>query len=154
MKIFITGATGFLGKHLVPKLDFCDSIRCLVRKSSDISSIKLKNVEFCYGDINDINSLNQAMKDVDIVIHMAASIFAKNKEDQYKINVEGTKNIVELCKKNKIKKLIYISTVSVVYGEEYPNQGYILTKKEGEEVVLNSNLIGKRLLTASPSFLS
>ena len=65
MKILVTGATGFLGKHLVPKLDFCEKIVCLVRKTSDISSINLKNVEFSYGDVTDKDSLDKAMKDID-----------------------------------------------------------------------------------------
>ncbi len=140
MKILVTGGTGFLGKHLITKLDFCESVHCLVRKTSNISNIKLKNIEFYYGNINDITSLDKAMKGVDIVVHMAAIVFAKKNEDQYKINVQGTQNVVDLCKKNKIKKLVYISSVVVVYGKEYSNQGYIITKREAEDIVLKAKL--------------
>lgn len=136
MKILITGATGFIGKHLIPELGFCE-VRCLVRKTSDVSW--LKNVELFYGDIVDVNSLDEAMKGIDIVIHMAAVVFEK-KEIQDRINVEGTKNVVEACRKNKIKKLIYLSSVAVVYGKETSNYNYSFTKKKAEELVLNAKL--------------
>lgn len=139
MRVLITGATGFLGKHLVPKLDFCD-VRCLVRRTSDISSIKLKNIEFFYGDITNKDSLDKAMKGIDIVIHMAASVWEKDKEKQYKINVDGTRNVIDVCRKNKIKKIIYLSTVAVIFGKEDSNYNYSFTKRKAEQIVLKAKL--------------
>lgn len=139
MNLLITGATGFLGANLIPKLGFCDKVICLVRETSNISSLKHKNVEFIYGNVTDRQSLDKAMKGMDVVVHMAAVIFAKTPEEQRRVNVEGTKNVIELCKKNKMKKLVYTSSVAVLYGKDRSNYGYSSTKKEAEDLVLKAH---------------
>jgi len=139
MKVLVTGATGFLGKHLVPRLNFCESVRCLVRKTSNLDPIKAKNVKFCYGDVSNKESIDSAIQGADAVIHIAAVVFAKDKEEQYNVNVIGTQNVVDLCKKYGIK-LIYLSSVAVLYGKEHSNYGYSRTKKLAEEIVLKAEI--------------
>lgn len=140
ISVLVTGATGFLGRHLIPELGFCESIHCLVRKTSNVSSIQNKNVEFFYGDITDKATLQKAMQGVDTVIHMAAECNSKKTDLMYSANVEGTKRIVEVCKALSINKLIYLSSVAVVFEDKCSHDKYCSTKKQAEEIVLNSQL--------------
>ena len=105
--ILITGSTGFLGKHLIKVLDK-KNIKCLVRKDSNVNH--LKDIELVYGDITDANSLDKSLKGVKEVIHLAAST-----HDQslfHIVNVNGTKNLLEACKKNSVKRFIFISSMA------------------------------------------
>lgn len=113
--VFVTGGTGFLGSRLIDSLvNEGYFVKALVRKQSNIKNLERPKVEIYYGDVADLNSLISALKDVDFVVHAAADTKGNNEESEL-ITIQGTKNILELCKKNKIKKLIYISSCSV-YG--------------------------------------
>ena len=125
MKIIVTGGAGFIGKHL---------IEFLITKKNDItifdnfsnskeeSIIYLKNqgVKIIKGDITKIQDINNAVKDQDIVIHLAAKISVEESIESpsktFQTNVEGTKNLLVACEKNNIKKII-ISSSAAVYGE-------------------------------------
>lgn len=138
MKLLVTGGTGFVGLNLIPRLDFCEKVLCVVRKTSKVPILRQKNVEFQSAGLDDKKALEKAMKGVDVVVHMAALIFSKNIEEQRKVNVEGTRNIIEACKKAKVKKLVYVSSVAVLYGKDRSNYGYSLTKKEAEGIVMEA----------------
>ncbi|MDP2924460.1 MAG: NAD-dependent epimerase/dehydratase family protein [Candidatus Omnitrophota bacterium] len=121
-KVVITGANGFLGSHIV-KLFSNNGLRitCLVRKDSNLEAIKKFNVEFTYGDIRDQQTLLDAFKGHDFVIHNAA--YAKDWGDYktfYQTNVEGTLNVLNVCVTNGIKDVIITGT-NAVYGEEHSN---------------------------------
>ena len=125
MKIIITGGAGFIGKHLV---------ELLIKKENDItifdnfsnskeeSVMYLKNLgaKIVKGDIRKIGEINNAIKDHDIVIHLAAKISVeesiKSPSETFQTNVEGTKNVLIACEKNQIKKIIVASSAAV-YGE-------------------------------------
>ncbi|WP_449587078.1 NAD-dependent epimerase/dehydratase family protein [Niabella ginsengisoli] len=76
----------------------------------------LQKVEWVEGDILDVVSLADAMQDVDTVIHSAAivSFSKKDRPKMYKVNVEGTKNVVNIALESKIKRLVYISSVAAI----------------------------------------
>lgn len=118
-KVIITGANGFIGSHIV-KL-FCNSgikVSCLVRKDSNVESIKDFYVELKYGDIRDPQSLVDTFRGFDFVIHNAA--YAKDWGDYkifYQTNVEGMLNVLNACVVNGIKDVIMTGT-NAVYGEE------------------------------------
>lgn len=118
----ITGATGFIGSHLV---DFLvqrgRNIRCLVRRTSgNVEYLKSLGVELVYGDILDKESLRRAVRNVNVVYHLAAKvrpskIIEKLKEDSnlyLKVNLIGTKNLIEFCLNNGIQKFIYFSSIA------------------------------------------
>ncbi|TYQ14564.1 UNVERIFIED_CONTAM: nucleoside-diphosphate-sugar epimerase [Acetivibrio alkalicellulosi] len=117
--VLITGATGFIGSHIVEA--FCKKgIKpgCLVRKDSSLHNIKGLSVKIEYGDIEDIYSLKEILKNYNFVIHVAA--LSKDwgaYEKFYNVNVEGTLNVLKACKENNIKDIIITSSISV-YGEE------------------------------------
>jgi uncharacterized protein YbjT (DUF2867 family) len=75
MNILITGATGFIGRHLTDALSKVHSVRCLVRKSSDISVLRDFNANIVYGDLLVKDSLGPALDGIDLVYHLE---FAEN----------------------------------------------------------------------------
>ena len=113
--ILITGGSGFIGLHISQYL----------KKDYDITVYDIKNpgdndIEFILGDINDGKKLLQACHGIDIVIHLAAVVGVKNTEDDpittLNTNIIGTKNVLEACARNNVKKVILASS-SEVYGE-------------------------------------
>ena len=129
MEILITGGAGFIGRHLVKLLlekgeqvTIFDSFSNSTKKQ--ISSIIKKGVKVIEGDIRNLSSINEATKNKDIVVHLAAKISVvdsiNNPAETFEVNVDGTKNILSACKKNNIKKLIVASSAAV-YGESSPN---------------------------------
>lgn len=110
MLILITGATGSIGKKLTDKLRNSGCrLRILARKI-DAGNISGGNIECAKGSLEDIKSLNEAASGADIAIHLAG-ITHTNKEALYfKINTEGTENLINACQNNGVKKFIYISS--------------------------------------------
>lgn len=122
-KIFVTGSTGFIGSHLVKRLaKDGNSIVVLVRKESSArfidNYINRYNIEIKKGDITNLEETTNAMKNCTIVFHNAALTTDWGKrEDFYKINVEGTENVLKAARINKIKFFILTSSTAVL-GEE------------------------------------
>ena len=127
MKTLITGASGFIGKHLVRTLvEQGRDVRCLVRKTSDTQYLNDLGVEFFYGELLEKDSLKDIVKDVNIVYHLAGQIHSKYSKDFYKVNFDGTKNLVEECLTKKIDKFIFLSSIAAVG----PNQRHDVLMNE------------------------
>ena len=87
MKTLVTGASGFIGKHLVRTLVEHDrDVRCLVRETSNTQYLDNLGVELFCGDLLDKDSLKDIAKDVGIVYHLAGLIHSKYSRDFYKVN--------------------------------------------------------------------
>ena len=112
--ILVTGANGFIGSNLVKRLvDEGNMVRGLVRKTSDLNFLKDVNVELMLGDINDIPSLEIAVRGIDKVYHVAGLAADWGPYNMFeKINYHGTVNVAKTSEKYGVKKLIYISTVA------------------------------------------
>ncbi|MDO8620951.1 MAG: NAD(P)-dependent oxidoreductase [Candidatus Levybacteria bacterium] len=115
MKILITGGAGFLGLHLASffskknhRLTLLD-----IQKFDESEYAKSYRIEVC--DVRNKSKLTSLIKDQDIVIHAAAALPLWKKEDIYTTNIDGTRNILELAKKHKVKRVIYVSSTAV-YG--------------------------------------
>jgi len=119
-KVLVTGGTGFIGayiiKELVDKGYHVRAIRRSIKLPFFISPGILNKVEWVTGDVLDVISLNEAMQDVDAVIHSAAVVSFDKKEraQMYNTNVDGTANVVNLSLENGIKKLVHISSISAL----------------------------------------
>jgi nucleoside-diphosphate-sugar epimerase len=136
--VFVTGATGFLGAHLVcALLQKGYSIKALKRPQSAMNEfdfisglyfgqereLGVKNLEWVIGDINDYDSLEDNIETGQLVYHCAAlvSFSQADKALLFKTNVKGTENIVNACLEKKCGKLIYVSSTAAV-GRAAPSQ--------------------------------
>lgn len=116
-KIFIvTGANGFLGNNIIRQLPKDSQIRALVLPNDTLHSLEGLNCKIYKGDVTKIDTLNEIF-DVEenselYIIHCAAIVYIKTKYDPlvYNVNVNGTKNIIDIALK-KNAKLIYVNTV-------------------------------------------
>ncbi|MBN1405018.1 MAG: SDR family NAD(P)-dependent oxidoreductase, partial [Candidatus Omnitrophica bacterium] len=156
-KVLVTGSEGFIGSHLVETLVSagCD-VRAFVLYNSfnswgwldSFDKTILKKIEIFTGDIRDPNGVRAAMKDVDVVFHLAALIgipFSYNSPDCYvDTNVKGTLNILQAAMAQNVEKILVTST-SEVYGtakyapidEAHPLQGqspYSATKIAADKI--------------------
>ena len=118
-KILITGGNGFIGSHIVETFLKKDhEITCIVRKSSDLKNLKNLEVKIVYGDVSDKGSIFSYFEDVDFVVHNASLVKDWGEwENFYNTNVQGTLNVLELCKENDILDILMTGTISS-YGEE------------------------------------
>lgn len=152
MKALVTGAGGFLGGAITRQLlARGDKVNTFQRGSYPaLTRIGARQYQ---GDLTDPDSLSQAMSDCDVVFHVAAKVGVWGKyQDFYKINVEGTKNIIEQCRKNNVPNLVYTCSPSVVFtghddegineSAPYPYRylsHYPKTKAIAEKLVLKAN---------------
>ncbi len=152
MKALVTGANGFLGLYLVELLlNRGHAVRVMTRNPSP--SLSHLHVEHCHGDIRDFQACLTATSGVDVVFHTAAisGIWGKWKLF-YDTNTVGTRNIVEGCQRNEIRKLVYTSSPSVTFDGQhqinvdetvaYPEKWlchYPHTKALAEQHVLGAN---------------
>lgn len=114
-RVLVTGATGFLGAALVQRL--CREgfeVRALARKLSRVDRLEKLPVEIVYGDVGSVESLEQAFEGVGMVVHAAADTSGREVESR-RSTIAGTRNVLDLCRRNTVAKLVHISSCSV-YG--------------------------------------
>lgn len=116
MKCFVTGATGFIGSRLVEKLSAeGHEVYCLIRSSKNFDSLRGEHTHPVFGDLDNSTALLQGCRDCDVVYHLAAYAkpWSKKENLPYRINVQGTINILEASLKNSVKKFIFTSSAAV-----------------------------------------
>lgn len=122
MAVLITGGKGFVGRQLVERL-----------KGAGHSVVLFE------GDIKDKNSvLNFTVKNqITAVVHLAAKIGGRDKEETRRVNVDGTSNIVEFCRKFDVPRLIFLSSIKVLSSGSDP---YVDSKRAAEKIITDSNV--------------
>ena len=140
----ITGGAGFLGINLT---------RFLVKKGHKVIVLDLapfdytdliRKVEVVNGDIRNYNLLEQAMKDVDIVVHTAAALPLYKKEDIFSTDIKGTRNVLQAAFDNKVKRVIHISSTAV-YGIPNHHPLYETDKLEGVGPYGKAKILAERV---------
>ena len=151
MKIFVTGATGFIGTHLVDRLSETDhKLYCLARKTSQLQHLQATEATIIMGDITDKESLVKGMQGCDWLVHLASSFefWVPDQRIYHVTNVDGVRNVMESALEIGIQKVIHVSTAAV-YGNaswpiteespfgSYRPSRYAQTKFEGDMIAWN-----------------
>ena len=156
MSALVTGATGFIGSHLVPRLlEKGCKVRCLVREASALEKLDGLDVEFFPGNLSDPRSLGRAVRGVDYVFHLAGLTKTRKSHEFYDVNARGTENLVEAAVRENpgLKKFVYVSSHAAAgpsfnggplteEKEPHPVSDYGRSKLMGEKAVLGrSNIL-------------
>ncbi len=166
MKIFLTGATGYIGNQLAITLaNEGNDVTALVRSPEKQNSLHHPNIRLVTGDITNYEALYNAMKDASQVYHVAgyARLWAPDSSIFYAVNVDGTKNVLKAAKELGIKKMVHTSSTAV-FGptgflpatEESPriapfDNDYDLSKHLAEKEVIKAAMDGLEVSIVSPS---
>jgi nucleoside-diphosphate-sugar epimerase len=149
----VTGATGSLGPELVRQLASTGyAVRIIARHAPD-PGVYPKDCEYWMGDILDREFLEKAVAGARIVFHLAAKLHVRNpgpelRREYWRVNVEGTRNVVQASAAAGVQRLVYFSTINV-YGPTQgslvdenalpsPQDDYAVTKHAAEEIVLQA----------------
>jgi len=164
MKAVLTGATGFVGRHLTAEL---------VRRQWELNILahqqpipENKHYQVFLGDITAPDSLIRSMEGADTVFHLAAALGASliGADDFKRINVEGTKNTLTAAQKAGVKNFIHFSSAGVLgavknentASEDYPcapKNIYDQTKLDGEQIALNGSWEGLNVKVIRPGWV-
>ncbi|GCE30939.1 NAD-dependent dehydratase [Dictyobacter alpinus] len=138
MRYFVTGATGFVGSHVVRQLiEGGHEVVAIVRNPAKAQELTKLGVTIAQGDVTNKESMREPMRNVDGVFHIAGwyKVGIKDKSDGEKINIQGICNVLELMKELGIKKGVYTSTLAVnsdTHGKEV-DESYHFTGKHLSE---------------------
>ena len=167
MKVFITGASGFIGGNLVRRLvEKGYRVKALVRPGSKISTALVNEVEIVEGDILDFDTVLRGVSECGWVFHCAAAykFWARDPRDIYKTNVNGTDNVLVAAHLAGVERIVYTSTVGTIglpkvgLGNETtplpPHQvvgNYKRSKYLAEKIVLKKATAGIPVVVVNPT---
>lgn len=162
-KVLVTGATGYTGKSLTLKLlKNKESVRVLVRKTSDYNFLKQSDCEICFGDLATGEGLEEAVKGVNKVYHIGAAFRVEGVPKKYfwDVHLEGTRSLLDASLKYGVERFVHCSTVGVQGSIENPpateeapfNPGdhYQESKLEGERLALSYAKKGLGVVVCRP----
>lgn len=160
MKVLVTGATGFLGGWLVKRLlAEGHDVRIIKRANSSLEELEGLKLEIFPGDVTDKPSLIEATKGIDTVFHLAGVIgySRAQRPAMERVNVEGTRNVIDACELNRVRKLVHLSSVVAIgasfdkiplneestYNVRHLHLGYFDTKHEAELLIREAVSAGR-----------
>jgi nucleoside-diphosphate-sugar epimerase len=110
----VTGATGFIGRHLVERLSASNTeVRCLLNIKEGIDSLSGLDVELVRGDITRPDTMASAFRGVDVVYHLAGKTLASSAEEFHRVNAEGTRLVAEACARQATPPvLVFVSSLA------------------------------------------
>jgi nucleoside-diphosphate-sugar epimerase len=156
--ILLTGGSGFTGRAIVAELlDPASPIKTDLLRIFDIDEFKGladSRLELIRGNIRDYEKVSEVCRNIDVVIHSAAIVDwgTKSDEEIYSVNVEGTRNIIRACREQKVKCLVFTSSLDAVFSgkplvgidESHPypsthSNSYCTSKYLSEKLVVESS---------------
>lgn len=153
MKVLVTGANGFLGSWVTKALvKEGHDVYALVRPKADLAELDGVDCKYLHGDVTDVHTMLTNFAGMDSVFHLAGVIAYKKNQRALmeKVNVQGTANVVSVCREHKVRRLVYLSSVAAIgagftqneifteastYNIENLDLGYFQTKHEAEKIV-------------------
>lgn len=163
MKVLVTGASGFLGGHLIEELvGRGHEVVAMVRQGSDTLYLDYLKLEIRRADLTDPESLVGAVRGVEAVVHLAAYYTFSGKKELYeRINVQGTRHLLEAMVRNGVKRIVYCSSTEAMgptqraaadEGSEcHPYYEYGRSKLRAEQAVRESEAKGIEHTILRPS---
>jgi dihydroflavonol-4-reductase len=168
MKVFVTGATGFVGSHVASALATGGAdLRLLLRASSSTSNLEGLPGERVVGDLMDPESFRKAVVGCDFVFHVAADyrLWTREPEQMYRANVEGTRSIIRAAEDARVKRVVYTSSVATMgfsgngqsANEDSPVSladmigHYKRSKYQAEQVALEAARKGANIVVVNPT---
>jgi len=165
MKAAITGATGFVGRHLVAELVRSGyEVTAIVRATSDTSQLSDARIAIACLDSKD--ELTRALAGSDIAFHLASAVdFGSDSDRFHRTNVDGTRNVLAAAKTAGIRRVVHCSSIVAIGARRRPvlldessrwnlgrlNVPYVNTKRVAEELALAANGAGLEVVVANPS---
>jgi len=131
MKVLVTGGSGFVGRHLVPRLQV---------EGFDVVTLSRheapRGAGFAGGDVSDRRSLDSALDGVDAVVHLVAIITERGEQTFDRVNVGGTRNVLDAMRARGVERLVHVSALGTSADERFP---YLRSKWLAEEAVRTSD---------------
>ncbi len=166
MRTFLTGGTGFIGNALLKRLlALGREVVALVRRPEDAHRLQAQGATPVMGDLLDQEALARAMEGCRVVYHVAGlnRFCLRDPSPLYRINVEGTRNVLHAALKQGVSRVIYTSSAAaigepkgVIAHEETPHRGFFLShyersKYQAEQVAFSFARQGLPVVVVSPS---
>jgi dihydroflavonol-4-reductase len=142
LRVFVTGATGFLGSHVARALiEQGAELRLLVRASSDLRNVADLNAERVTGDLRDAATYAKALAGCDCVFHVAADyrLWVRDPQEMYRSNVEGTRQLLSAARNNGVRRVVYTSSVATM---GFGTNGHAAHLPDEESPVSLADMIG------------
>jgi dihydroflavonol-4-reductase len=167
MKTLVTGATGYIGSAVVRELtDRGHDVRCLVRETSSVRNLDGLRLELACGDIVDMASIRRALNGCGTVYHLAAlyANWLPDSDLMYRINEDGTRNVMQACRDAGVQKIVYCSSVAALgaHGKTPADENakfnlnstrdhYYISKYRAEQIALQYIRGGLPVVIVNPS---
>jgi len=138
MKVLVTGASGLVGRRLVPHLLHCDmAITAFVRDPAQLGGLKGDRLTVAAGHIEDSAAVARAVAGCEAVVHLANASGVTNEARVYAVNVRGTEHVLAAARAAGVRRIVFTSTVSAVRERLGP---YGRSKRRAEELVRASQI--------------
>lgn len=167
-KAFVTGGSGFVGRNLIAALvEGGVEVNALARSDTAVEAVRASGAEPVRGDLDDIDAMKAGMVECDVVFHAAAKVdIWGDPEEFFRINVQGTQNVIDAAKAACVGCMVHVSTEALLAGGPqiidadetwaYPRKPvglYPLSKGQAEQRVISGNGDGLRTVAIRPPLI-